>query len=101
MVSIDNMTYGRDEAGRKKLIADITKDLNDAKSAFGQINDINTVVKKYWQGADATKYLAQLKEKANAASKSCTKYITTVTNALNSDAKSFAALQDKNASGIK
>ena len=96
-VSIDQMTYGRDATGRKQLIADITKDLNNAKSAFGQLTNINNLVKKYWAGADADKFVKELKAKADAAGKSCTKDVTTVTTALDNDNKNFDAMQNKNA----
>ena len=67
MVSIGNVNYGRSTSGRNTLVTNLKSDLNNAKSAFKQLTDINNAVKKYWAGSDADEFMSKLKSKADAA----------------------------------
>ncbi len=95
MVSIGSVDYGRSTTGRTQLVTNLKSDLNKAKSAFKQLTDINNAVKKYWAGADADRFMAQLKTKADAAAKKCDTFKSVVESALATDDKNFRALQDK------
>ena len=61
-----------------------------------KLTEINNAVKKYWVGADADKFVSQLKSKADAAAKKCENYKTVVETALSNDDKNFRAMQEKN-----
>ena len=95
-------TYSRSAAGKKKLIADLKSDIGRAKKEFtgSKLEDVKTVVKNYWQGADADKFFSELTAKAKEAAKACDKYVSTIETSLDSDSTAFDKMQDSNVSSI-
>lgn len=101
-LTMDVATYGRDAKGRAKLVADLQADLRNAKAAFtgDQLKNIETIVKKYWSGSDAEKFVSELRSKAEEAGKACTKYSNFIESNLKADAQNFESMQASNASII-
>ena len=99
-LNIAQMTYGRDAAGRKRLVTDLKADLAAAKKAFADVAEIKSAVAKYWRGPDATKFMEGFETMSQAAGKACTKFGEYVDNALSADAKNFNTMQNTNASQL-
>ena len=101
-VKMADMTYGRNVDGRKKLVSDLSNDIDKAaKKMTGEsLKNVKDVVKKYWSGADANKFISELESKAKNAANKCKKYKEIVESNLTTDAKSFTSFQDKNANDI-
>ena len=96
-LSMSNATFARDEAGLRKLKANITGDIDRAINTLTSCNQYNTfisAVQKNWSGEDATKYIAQFKKAVSNLAKS------TVTSALDKDIAQFKSMQSTNASKI-
>lgn len=68
--------YARSEAGRKKLAANLQSDIDKAYNALvgKNIDTLVAAIKKEWAGEDATKFIQNIKDKANQAADECNKY---------------------------
>ena len=102
-LSMSNATFARDEAGLRKLKANITGDIDRAINTLTSCNQYNTfisAVQKNWSGEDATKYIAQFKKAVSNLASTYKQYKSTVTSALDKDIAQFKSMQSTNASKI-
>ena len=101
-MSMDNFTYARSDAGRKKLIADLKADIEDAKRAL-KGTDYNTLkdsVNKYWVGTDKNKFVKMLDQSVADITKKFDQFKTQIESAINADAAAFKSMQASNAQSI-
>ena len=101
-LKISSATYGRDASGAAKLKDQILKKLDDAKEAVAgkDLDTLKKTVRTYWAGVDADKFIAEIESKVNTMNNDFGKYRAMVEAAFENDAKSFAGMQNANASNI-
>ena len=102
-LTMSNATFARDEAGLKKLKANITGDIDKAIETLSNCNEYNnflSTVQKNWSGADADKFIAQFKKAVSNLASTYKQYKSTVTAALDKDIAQFKSMQSTNASKI-
>ena len=99
-IEMKNATYGRDTAGKKKLLAELQGDVNNAIKALEQTSTVTDEVDKYWLGKDATQFKTSFKKSADEIKTLYKKFNTLLENALAADTKQFSNLQSTNSSEI-
>ncbi len=102
-LTMGNATYARDEAGLKKLKADITGDIDRAIKTLKNCNaydNFMSTIKKNWSGEDANKFIAQFEKSVSNLASTYKQYKSTVTAALDKDIAQFKSMQSANASKI-
>ena len=101
-LNMSNATYGRDTAGRKKLLTDLEGKINNAVKLLKgkEFTDIKNVVNANWSGVDADKFLDEIEADVSDLQNSYKKAFDIIQAALEMDAKNFAATQENVASSI-
>jgi hypothetical protein len=101
-LSINNASYGRDTAGKKKLVSDLQSDIDAAIKVLtgAEYNKVKTTVSNYWVGADANEFKTSLQLTANELAALFKTYKATIQKAMDTDSKQFASMQSKNASVV-
>ena len=101
-LQIKDADYGRDVAGRKKLLSNLQSDIDKAIKALTgtEYNNVKTQVSKYWVGADADQFKTNLQLSAKELATLFKEYKSTLAKALDTDSKQFASMQSKNAAQV-
>ena len=97
--NISDATYGRDSAGRKKLLTDLQGDIAAAiKVLQTEQQTVLGVVDKYWAGADATAFKKDFKKQTDQIASDFKQYSSAIETALSKDTKNFEKMQSQNSS---
>ncbi len=101
--SMSNATYGRDTAGRKKLLADLTGDLKKVRAELtgSELTNLLNEVSKYWVGADADKFKKLIKDDITYADSEIKKLIAELEKDFDTDSNQFAKMQSTIANSMK
>jgi hypothetical protein len=99
--NINNMTYGRDSSGRKKLLTDYQNDIKTAiKTLEDESSKVVLTIRNNWAGADADKFVKLFNSDVNELKTLFKSYSSLIQNALDADAKQFSQNQQTLANRI-
>ena len=99
---MSDLTYGRDSAGKKKLLTDYQNDLKNAiKVLEDESNNVILTVRRYWAGADADTFISIFEKDVKNVKTQFKTYSSLIQEALDSDAKQFSKNQNTISSMIK
>ena len=99
---MSDLTYGRDSAGKKKLLTDYQNDLKNAiKVLEDESNNVILTVRRYWAGADADTFVSIFEKDVKNVKTQFKTYSSLIQEALDSDAKQFSKNQNTIANMIK
>ena len=102
-LKMSSVTYGRSKSGQKKILQNLQSDIDRAINYLNGA-EYETMIKtigKYWAGADADKFISELRAMLTADKALFKSYKQTVQRALDADAKYFASGQSTIANSIK
>ena len=100
-LAINEATYGRDAAGRKKLLADFQAEIDKAiKVMETEQTTVIDTVKKYWIGKDADAFIKNFKQNVADMKADFNRRKKDLESVLSSDSKEFEKFQDKVANNL-
>ena len=101
--SYDTATYARSRTGIKKVCSDLQADIKRAgeKITGSEYTKFVGIVRKYWAGADAEKFIESFKRDVHSAKDRMKKISDSVESAFVSDYNQFRLMQHNNANNIK
>ena len=101
-LNISQATYGRDTAGRKKLIKDLQDDLENVRKELNgsELKNLESTINTYWLGKDATEFKSKIKTTVSNIDAEIKKMKTTIENQFDTDTKGFSKMQTQNANAI-
>lgn len=97
-LNMSDVTYGRNETGKEKLKTDLLSDIQRAERALtgDEFNTFIRIVQQNWSGPDADNFIRQFRMSIEEVQTAFKKFNKQITNALDSDSRNFAKMQNTN-----
>ena len=95
-LEMNSMEFGRNEAGRKKLVTDIQEDIAAAKKQVSsETESLKKLIDANWAGADADKFKKKFQDNTNIIISNFERARTNIKTVFDEDARNFAKNQSK------